>query len=134
MTNRIVEILKSNVTTETDDNGHPVLVILADDIQEIAADLSAAFEERMRIPHKCKRIVTAPAMGEGREWWIGGLTEKIDSYPEETHCLHMTTPAKSVVFLCNEADFRNLIIICRAVVGLPDESWMQTMMKIARDK
>ena len=82
-------------------------------------------------PHKCKCIATAPAMGEGRKWFIGKLIDHISDYPEETHCLHLKTNYKDVTFLCNEADFRNLMIICRAVVGQPNEKWMQTMVKMS---
>ena len=70
-------------------------------------------------------------MGEGREWWIGKLTEPVTEHPSETHCLHLKTNAKDVQFLCNEADFRNLIIICRAVVGQPSESWLKSMVESA---
>ena len=83
---------------------------------------------RIEHPHKCKCISRAPAMGSGRDWWIGKLIERVAQYPGETHCLHLRTNVKDVQFLCNEADFRNLIIICRAVVGQPSESWLQSMV------
>lgn len=70
-------------------------------------------------------------MAEGREWFIGKLAEHLPDYPEETHCLHLKTNYKDVTFLCNEADFRNLMIICRAVVGQPNESWMQSMVEMS---
>ena len=84
--------------------------------------------------HKCNKIASAPAMGEGRDWWIGKLIEPIKEYPEETHCLHLNTKLKSVTFLCNGADFRNLMILCRAVIGQPNENWMQSMLKISTYK
>jgi hypothetical protein len=40
----------------------------------------------------------------GREFWIGELLEPIEGYPAETHCIHITTPAKSVVFGVNLGD------------------------------
>lgn len=84
--------------------------------------------------HKCQCIANAPAMGEGRMWWIGKLEERLEEYPEETHCLHLKTNYKDITFLCNEADFRNLMIICRAVVGQPDEGWMKWMVECAKEK
>lgn len=83
-------------------------------------------------PHKCHCIAKAPAMGEGRNWFIGKLDEHISEHPSETHCLHLKTNYKDVTFLCNEADFRNLMIICRAVVGQPDEDWMQSMVEMSK--
>jgi len=83
--------------------------------------------------HECTRIATAPAMGPGREIWVGKLIRTVPEWEQETHCLHWTTPAKSIVFLCNVADFRNLEILARCVIGYPtDESWMQTMIKQAK--
>ena len=79
--------------------------------------------------HKCNKIAFAPKMGEGGDWWIGKLIESIKEYPEETHCLHLNTKLKFVTFLCNEAEFRNLVN--RAVIGQLDENWMQTMLKIS---
>lgn len=80
-------------------------------------------------PHKCTCVSKAPAMGQGREWFIGKLDQILPDYPEETHCLHLKTNYKDVTFLCNEADFRNLMIICRAVVGQPNEAWMEQMVQ-----
>lgn len=48
--------------------------------------------------HKCEMIAKSPHCGDGREFWIGKLLEPIPGYPSETHCIHITTPAKSVVF------------------------------------
>ena len=50
MTDRIIKILQSNVTTAVNDLGHPIPILDADadDIKLLAADLSAAFEKRLR--------------------------------------------------------------------------------------
>ena len=79
--------------------------------------------------HQCDRIATAPGMAEGREFWVGKLKEPIGV---ETHCLHLKTGMKDVTFLCNKSDFRQLQIICRVVTGEINESWMQTMMELAK--
>lgn len=81
--------------------------------------------------HKCERIATAPALGEGRDFWIGKLLDPLPEYPEETHCLHLKTEAKDVTFLCNMADFHQLQVLCRAVTGEINEGWMQTMIKLS---
>ena len=44
--------------------------------------------QRLKPRHKCKRIAAA-LMGEGRDWWLGKLTEPVKGWPQETHCLHM---------------------------------------------
>ena len=79
--------------------------------------------------HKCKCIAKAPAMGEGRNFWVGKLTESVKEHPIETHCLHLETQFKEVVFLCNEADFRQLQLICEVAVST-DRSWIETMKKL----
>lgn len=82
--------------------------------------------------HKCHCIAKAPAMAVGREWWIGKLDAPVVNYPMETHCLHLKTEFKDITFLCNEADFRNLIIMCVAAIGLPSENWLQSMVNISK--
>lgn len=84
--------------------------------------------------HKCEKIAFAPAMAQGREWFIGKLTEPIAEFPHETHCMHLKTNFKEVVYLCNEADFRNMMIMCEAAIGRPNESWMKAMVESARIK
>lgn len=82
--------------------------------------------------HKCKRMATAPAMGENRDWWVGELLEHIPEYPVEKFCLHLKTPYKDVTFLCNEADFQQLQILGRCVTGVLNDSWMETMVNWAK--
>ena len=79
--------------------------------------------------HKCQCIARAPAMGEGRDFWVGKLLEQVKEHPIETHCLHMITPYKEVTFLCNEADFRQLQLLCEATVKM-DRKWIETMLKV----
>jgi len=87
---------------------------------------------KIKHEHRCECIAIAPSMGDGREWKVGKLIDKLDKYPEETHCLHLKTQYKDVTFLCNEADFRQLMILCRAVIEQPAESWMIAMLQIAK--
>ena len=82
--------------------------------------------------HKCKCIAKAPAMGEGRSWWVGELVEKIEKYPEETNCLHLKTQQKDVTFLCNRGDFEQLQVLCRCVTGKLNESWIESMITISK--
>jgi hypothetical protein len=69
-------------------------------------------------------------MGTGRDWWIGKLKEPVKEHPLETHCLHLETQYKEVVFLCNMADFNNLTIMCRKVTGKLNEEWIEAMLKV----
>ena len=79
--------------------------------------------------HKCKRIATAK-MDKGRDWWVGKLTEPVKEYPLETHCLHLKTQVKDVVFLCNKGDFAQLQLLGRVVTGQLNEEWIDSMLKI----
>jgi hypothetical protein len=83
----------------------------------------------LKIEHKCKLIARA-CMGEGRDWWCGELTEPIKEYPLETHCLHLKTQFKDVVFLCNKADFQQLQLLGRSITGKLDETWVESMLKV----
>ncbi len=79
--------------------------------------------------HTCDKIASAPFMGEGRDWWLGELTSKISGYPLETHCLHLTTPAKSVVFGIMQGDTQALAIFAAILNKAPiDEDWQKRMI------
>jgi len=82
--------------------------------------------------HKCECIAKAPAMGEGRDFWVGKLTDKLPEHPEESYCLHMKTQFKDVTFLCNEADFQQIQILCMCITGKIDETWMESMIDRAK--
>lgn len=73
--------------------------------------------------HRCEPIARA-VMDEHRDWWIGKLIEPVPEWPKETHCLHMKTPIKSVVFLCNGGDFEQLLVMSNAVVQLKNLDWL----------
>lgn len=81
-------------------------------------------------PHECE-FVARGVMAENRDWWIGKLTTVIPEWPNETHCLHMRTPIKSVVFLCNGGDFEQLMVMSNAVVNLADLEWLKSMTREA---
>lgn len=86
------------------------------------------------VEHKCRPIGRA-LMGEGRDWWVGELLEPVKDWPQESHCLHMKTPVKDVVFLCNSGDFSNLLVLCHVVLGAKlNQDWIETQMKIMRGK
>ena len=48
--------------------------------------------------HKCKEIARVHNMGEGREMWLGKLLEPIVGEEQETHCLHIKSPYKEIVW------------------------------------
>lgn len=79
---------------------------------------------KLRPEHKCKPLARAVMM-QGRDWWIGELTEHIPEWPLETHCLHMKTPLKDVSFLCNSGDFEQLLVLSNVVVKLKNLVWLR---------
>jgi hypothetical protein len=86
-------------------------------------------EINLKPNHKC-RLVAKACMGQGREWWCGELIESIKEYPLETHCLHLKTQLKDVVFLCNKADFQQLQLLGRSITGKLNERWVIAMLKV----
>ncbi|KKL09010.1 hypothetical protein LCGC14_2570130 [marine sediment metagenome] len=84
--------------------------------------------DTLKPDHKCEKIATA-YMTEGRDWWVGRLLETVKEHPQETHCLHMLTPLKDVVFLVNEADFQWLTVLARAAIGPLDERWLESVTR-----
>ena len=79
---------------------------------------SRRFEDVMNDPmnnHKSIKMARVTNMGEGREWWLGRLTEPIPGHPEETHCLHITTPYKSVVWGVNLGDMMAYAVLAHIV-------------------
>lgn len=91
-------------------------------------------EVKISHDHKCECIAQAPNMSEDRDWWVGRLTEKVEEYPDEKYCLHMKTPVKEVVFLCNRADFEQLLVLCKAITGNLNEKWIEKMLAISKNK
>lgn len=81
--------------------------------------------------HRCRPIARA-VMAENRDWWIGELLEPVSEWPKETHCLHMKTPIKSVVFLCNSGDFEQLLVMSNVIVRLKNLSWLEHAMDGAK--
>lgn len=103
-------------------------------VQKLSVTVAGTYSMFIKIehPHKCRCLAVAPAMGEGREWKVGVLTEHLQEYPVETHCLHLKTQYKDITFLCNEADFRQLMILCRAVIPQPSENWLNSMVEMGQ--
>lgn len=73
-------------------------------------------------------------MAEGRDWWLGELLEPLPDYPQETHCLHLKTPVKEVVFGVNRADMEQLAILCHIVCGPIDPQWLDAMVQVVKQK
>ena len=78
--------------------------------------------------HECEKIASA-IMAEGRDWWVGKLTKPVPGHEIETHCLHLTTPLKDVVFLVNDADFQWLTVLGRAACGPLSERWLESVTR-----
>lgn len=86
---------------------------------------------KLKPEHKCEPIGRA-IMSENRDWWVGRLIEKVEEFPEETHCLHFKTPLKDVVFLVNEADMQWLMVLARTAIGPVSERWLGRVTHVAR--
>lgn len=71
-------------------------------------------------------------MQEGRDWWVGVLEEPVPDFPNETHCLHLKTPLKEVVFLCNRGDFEQLMALSNAVINFSNSSWLERVTAAAK--
>lgn len=85
--------------------------------------------------HKCRKIAQALPCGPGRELWVGELLEKIPGYESETHCLHVTTPAKNVVFGINMGDAMILAVFAQIVHGMRiNPEWLDGMERVMREK
>ena len=89
-------------------------------------------EQILKPNHKCKPIAEA-FMGKDRRLWIGELTEHIKEYPQEKYCLHIKTPVKDIVFLCNRGDFEQIYILAKVIGINPDKSWTESMVKGAKN-
>lgn len=77
--------------------------------------------------HKCRCIARIHNMAPGRDWWLGELTEKHPDWPNETHCLHIKTPLKDVVLLCNMGDLQGLTVLCNIPFPVVNERWKERM-------
>lgn len=78
--------------------------------------------------HKCVKIAQAKNMGDGRELWLGKLSEPIPGHPEEKWCLHITTPYKDIVFGVNMGDMMALAVFCHIVHEGPiNSNWLASM-------
>lgn len=80
------------------------------------------------LEHKCRIIARISPIGEGREVLVGELLEPIPGYPTETHCIHVTTPAKQIVFGVNAGDAACLAVICQIIHGRSvNGRWLDSM-------
>jgi hypothetical protein len=80
--------------------------------------------------HKCRKIADANC-GREREMWLGELLEPIvglEGDPPETHCLHIKTPFKEVVFGINMSDAAAMAIVAYIIHGQPfNPHWLESM-------
>lgn len=93
-------------------------------------------QKRLRLDgHKCRKIATVQKfMAEGRDWWLGELLEPMPDWPAETHCLHMTTPIKDVVFGVMAGDASLFAVLMQVLHGGPvDPLWLNRMEHWARE-
>lgn len=88
--------------------------------------------------HKC-RPVARMFMDEGRDWWLGELTEPLPDWPRETHCLHIKTPLKEVVLGVCAADMEQLTVLCYVVRQTDsasnahvNEQWIERMAEVLK--
>lgn len=80
--------------------------------------------------HNCKMIAKISPIAEGREIWLGKLLNKIPNAPKETHCLHITTPFKSVVFGIINGDMLALSALATIVNdGTISHNWLNMLAK-----
>ena len=93
------------------------------------AETIARLQGSLDPEHKCKKIAQATNLSDGRESWIGELTEPSTEWPGETHCWHITTPAKYVVFLLNRGDFEQDMALLNSVLKLKSLRWLETVTK-----
>lgn len=76
--------------------------------------------------HRCREIARMSPCMEGRVVTLGELLEPLPDHPHETHCIHIATPLKSVVFGVCGADFEMLAVF-GYLIGRPvlNEHWME---------
>ena len=85
--------------------------------------------------HRCTKIAESFQPDSGREIWLGKLIEPIAGEPQETHCLHITTPYKKVVFGINSADLLVYAVFAHLVYGKPiNPAWLDRMAEKYQQK
>jgi len=83
--------------------------------------------------HQCQKIAQIIPCGPGREVWMGRLLEPIPGYESETHCLHITTPAKSVAFGVTVGDMCLIAVLAQIAHERPiNQRWLNSMEKVMR--
>ena len=84
--------------------------------------------------HKCTKIADLSwTCSPERAFWIGQLDEPLPGNEQETHCIHITTPYKSVVFGVNHSDAGFMAVAAQVLQGTPvNQRWIDSMEKKAR--
>lgn len=119
-------IESTSVAAACDCHSWPTVKELHDYVEYMENQMRA-----MRPEHQCKPIARA-VMDKNRDWWIGELLEPVPEWPKETHCLHMRSPLKTVVFLCNGGDFEQLLVMSNTVTHLRNLEWLDSATEGAR--
>lgn len=79
--------------------------------------------------HKCKKVVEA-GMGPNREEWIGELLEPISGHEKETHCWHIKTPYRTIVFGIVPEDLYAVAALAEVIHGKPiNPRWLTNLAK-----
>ena len=78
--------------------------------------------------HKCEKIAQVSNMGKGREMWLGKLLEPIPNEPQETHCLHIKSQYKEIVWGILAEDLSAYVVLDYILRGHAiNERWLQHM-------
>lgn len=94
--------------------------------------MGAGVTDYLLAGHHC-RPVARMSMAAERDWWLGELTEPLAEWPNETHCLHITTPLKTVVLGINRGDMTQLAVLAQIVHGGPiSPAWIDRMESTLR--
>jgi len=125
-----IRLLETAVAPETEFDKRPVLAQRA-----LSALRQANGDYDPMAGHKCKIIARVSPIGEGREALLGELLEPIPGYPSETHCLHVTTPAKKLVFGITAGDMAALAALAQIVHGYAlNQTWLDAMANLYRHR
>ena len=109
-------------------NAFAAAISLRAEVERQARRALEAERALMLSGHKCRPIARAVHESDGRETWVGELLEPIPDWPAETHCLHITTPLKSVVFGFNNGDIEQMAVLMQVAHGGPiNPNWLNLM-------
>jgi hypothetical protein len=135
LTRKQIDILHVEAECNMDERGVAIAAALST-IDSLTAENATLKEQlaarerecgELRPLHKCKCVARIHNMMPGRDWWLGELTEKVPEWPHETHCLHIKTPLKEIVLLCNMGDLQGLAVLCDIPWPIVNPTWKERM-------